>query len=227
RAVQDQVLPGREPLDRRRTDVHDPLHDLDGAVDRTQAARRGDSLGQPQSAVLLGEERLALQVRLVDVVAVGEGEPADAGPGQDLGGHGAEGAAADCKDAAFGDPPLTLLPDGSKQQLSGVTFHRKEDITSISKRDAVEATPAIMSRSRVMRFPSRRFLKIVAALLLLPSIVGGVFLIRYYYIFNGIIEGKLAKIHGQGENEIYAAPTTLFPGKRMPAPELLETVRRL
>ena len=53
------------------------------------------------------------------------------------------------------------------------------------------------------------------------------FLIRYYYIFNGIIEGKLAKIHGQGENEIYAAPTTLFPGKRMPAPELLETVRRL
>jgi len=73
-----------------------------------------------------------------------------------------------------------------------------------------------------MRFPSRRFLKIVAALLLLPSIVGGVFLIRYYYIFNGIIEGKLAKIHGQGENEIYAAPTTLFPGKRMPAPELLD-----
>jgi len=78
-----------------------------------------------------------------------------------------------------------------------------------------------------MKLPSRRFWKIAAAVSLVPAIVTAAFLIRYYYVFNGIIEQKLGKIYGQSENEIYAAPIVLFPGKRLPGAELIQTVRRL
>ncbi len=55
----------------------------------------------------------------------------------------------------------------------------------------------------------------------------GVFLIRYYYIFNGIIEEKFGKRYNFSEIEIYAAPTVLSTGKGMQLAELQQRVRRL
>src|SRR5262245_34050214 len=77
------------------------------------------------------------------------------------------------------------------------------------------------------KLPGGTFWKIAAVVCLVPAIVSAAFLIRYYYVFNGIIEQKLGKIYGQSENEIYAAPIVLFAGKRLPPAELIQTVRRL
>ncbi len=76
--------------------------------------------------------------------------------------------------------------------------------------------------------PSRgRTLKIALALFSIPAIVVAVFLIRYYYIFNGLIEEKLGKRTSLSDTEIYAAPAILYPGKRIPLPDLIAKVRRL
>lgn len=72
-----------------------------------------------------------------------------------------------------------------------------------------------------------RFLKVVFALSCLPAIVVAIFLIRYYYIFNGLIENKLGKGNNLAETEIYAAPVTLYPGKHIAPSDLLARARRL
>ncbi len=69
--------------------------------------------------------------------------------------------------------------------------------------------------------------KIAAAVLLIPAIVVTVFLIRYYYIFDRLIEEKLAKRGTFAETEIYAAPAALFPGKHLPKADLVARMRRL
>jgi penicillin-binding protein 1B len=70
-------------------------------------------------------------------------------------------------------------------------------------------------------------LKIGAALLSIPAIIVAIFLIRYYYIFNGIIEEKLGKRYSLAETEIYASPTILYPGKRVAPADLVSRVRHL
>lgn len=72
-----------------------------------------------------------------------------------------------------------------------------------------------------------RFLKIIALFLAIPTITVCVFLIRYYYIFNGLIEEKLGKRESLNETEIYAAPLVLYPGKRTSFAELQQRVHRL
>jgi len=72
-----------------------------------------------------------------------------------------------------------------------------------------------------------RVLKIAVALLSIPCIIVAIFLIRYYYIFDGLIEDKLGKRYSLSETEIYAAPTLIFPGKRIAAQDLIARVRHL
>jgi penicillin-binding protein 1B len=69
-------------------------------------------------------------------------------------------------------------------------------------------------------------LKITLALLALPAIAVAIFLIRYYYVFNAMIEGKLGGTT-TAETEIYAAPTVLYPGKRIRFADLQAKLRRL
>jgi penicillin-binding protein 1B len=69
--------------------------------------------------------------------------------------------------------------------------------------------------------------KILFALLLLPAIAIAVFLIHYYYTFDGIIEQKLGNRYSLFETKIYAAPLELRAGKRLSASELLAKLRRL
>ena len=61
---------------------------------------------------------------------------------------------------------------------------------------------------------SRRplLIKILLVLVLIPMIAAAVFLIRYYYIFDGTIEMKLGKRYRLAETRIFAAPTILYPG---------------
>ena len=70
-------------------------------------------------------------------------------------------------------------------------------------------------------------IKILAALILIPLIAGVALLIRYYYVFDGIIEAKLGKHYRIAETQIYAAPTVLFRGKKMSFSELEARIRRL
>jgi penicillin-binding protein 1B len=72
-----------------------------------------------------------------------------------------------------------------------------------------------------------RILKICVLLIAIPAIAVAIFLIHYYYVFNGIIEEKFGKRYNLSEIEIYAAPTVLYPGKRAQLAELQQKVRRL
>jgi penicillin-binding protein 1B len=79
----------------------------------------------------------------------------------------------------------------------------------------------------LVRTPSRRVLKITAVIVLIPALALAAFLIRYYYVFDGIIEQKLGKRYNVADTEIYSAPVTLYPGKRVRMQELLGKLRRL
>ncbi len=89
-----------------------------------------------------------------------------------------------------------------------------------------------MSTSRTKRGSAKSsnkstLIKILVLLAIIPSIAAAVFLIHYYYIFEGTIEAKLGRRSRLAETRIYAAPTVLFPGKNMSCPELESRVRKL
>jgi penicillin-binding protein 1B len=71
------------------------------------------------------------------------------------------------------------------------------------------------AKPRAKKSSRGRALKIIAALVALPLLGVGLFLTRYYYIFNRTIEGRLGKRYSISETEIYSAPITLYPGKRI------------
>jgi penicillin-binding protein 1B len=75
---------------------------------------------------------------------------------------------------------------------------------------------------------SRRYkiFKILAVVLAIPVIALAAFLMRYYYIFDGLIEEKLGKRYSLASTEIYAAPLALYPGKRISLAEIESKVRR-
>jgi hypothetical protein len=79
-------------------------------------------------------------------------------------------------------------------------------------------------RKKPKRFP---WIKLVAALLLIPLIAITAFLVRYYYIFDGTIELKLGKHSRLAETKIYAAPMVLYPGQSLSISELESRIRRL
>jgi penicillin-binding protein 1B len=72
-----------------------------------------------------------------------------------------------------------------------------------------------------------KIIKIAICLFLLLAIPVLIFLIRYYYIFDGIIEQKLGKGEVLAETVIYSAPIELYAGKRISDSALLAKVRRL
>ncbi|HYK92349.1 MAG TPA: hypothetical protein VE398_26545, partial [Acidobacteriota bacterium] len=72
-----------------------------------------------------------------------------------------------------------------------------------------------------------KIFKIAALLIAIPGIAAAIFLIRYYYVFNGIIEDKFGKRYDLSGIEIYASPTVLYPGKRIQLSELEQKARRL
>ncbi len=84
-------------------------------------------------------------------------------------------------------------------------------------------------RPRTGKKPARKhwLLKILVAVCALPAIVVAAFLIRYYYVFDGLIQEKLAKRYDVSETEIYARPVLLYPGRQMAPAELIGRLRRL
>jgi penicillin-binding protein 1B len=78
-----------------------------------------------------------------------------------------------------------------------------------------------------MRFPRLRFWKIAAAVISIPAIAIGIFLIRYYFIFNRIMTEKLAKHYTLGDTQIFAGPSLLYPGKPLPPSDLVTAIRRM
>jgi len=72
-----------------------------------------------------------------------------------------------------------------------------------------------------------KLIKIAIVLLSIPVIVVGLILIRYYYIFDGLIQQKLGDNLQQLQTEINASPPVLYPGKRIRFPDLQAKLRRL
>jgi hypothetical protein len=116
-AVQHQV--GRTHQFRRVVGGHvgDQARDAHLGVDRAQLRLRGRRLGQPRGEVPLVEEGLSLQVRLLEVVAVRDGQGADTRAGHHLGQRRAEGAAAHDQHAGAADPRLSLGANALEQLL--------------------------------------------------------------------------------------------------------------
>ncbi len=84
-----------------------------------------------------------------------------------------------------------------------------------------------MSANSGLKSSWGKIIKIAVCVFLLLAIPVLIFLIRYYYIFDGIIEQKLGNRSSLAETIIYAAPTELYIGKKMSDSELLTKVRRL
>jgi len=82
-------------------------------------------------------------------------------------------------------------------------------------------------KSRKMSKRRSTLIKILLVLALVPLITATVFLVHYYYVFNGIIELKLGKNYRPDETRIYAAPTVLYPGKQIAFSDLETRIRRL
>ena len=73
----------------------------------------------------------------------------------------------------------------------------------------------------------RFILKLTAVIMSIPAIIVCVFLIRYYFVFNRLIEAKLGQRYEITETEIYAAPRTVYPGKPVSPQEFLTRLQRL
>ena len=73
----------------------------------------------------------------------------------------------------------------------------------------------------------RFLLKLTGALLSIPAIIICVFLIRYYFVFNRLIEAKLGQRYEITETEIYASPRSVYPGKPISPQEFLTRLQRL
>jgi hypothetical protein len=93
-------------------------HDLDVGVDRLQRGARGFDLYSAD--VLRAIEDLALQVGEVDLVGVGDGEPADAGRGEVERSRAAEAARANDQGVRRSQPLLSFDSDFGEKDVAAV-----------------------------------------------------------------------------------------------------------
>lgn len=92
----------------------------------------------------------------------------------------------------------------------------------------VERKPRAQNRPRVKKRSRRlQLLKILAVVVSLVAIIAGILLIRYYFIFDSLIQAKLGKPQGLIETEIYASPVFLSSGKRIAPQDFVLKLRRL
>jgi len=118
--VEDEVAAAEQFGDVCRDKVGDAGMDGDGGVEEGDLAAGGFGLGQRGCGVGLVEEDLTLKVGGFDEVAVDEGEGANAGTGEERGGRGTSGSAANDGDMSSAEALLTELADAGKEDLAGV-----------------------------------------------------------------------------------------------------------
>jgi hypothetical protein len=90
-----------------------------------------------------------------------------------------------------------------------------------------KSKPKSRNSTSSKKFSRATLIKILVLLAIVPLVAAAVFLIRYYYIFDGTIEAKLGRRIRLTETRIYAAPTLLYPGKKISFEELEARFRRL
>ena len=87
--------------------------------------------------------------------------------------------------------------------------------------------PKKPSRLRPLsKFLRSKAFRISLVILAIPALVLAGFLIRYYYVFDGIIAQKLKSRNSLSDTEIYAAPMILYPGKPIRSSDLVATIQR-
>ena len=84
--------------------------------------RAASALGMACGGIGLVEEHLALQVALLDEIAVDEDERADAGARQQRRGGGSGGSAADDRDGRGGEALLSRFADRREEHLARVAI---------------------------------------------------------------------------------------------------------
>ena len=113
---------GEKLLDVAGRKVGDVRLDRDLAIEGGNLAGGGNGLGQGLGGVGFIEQRLALEIAGLDVIAVDDADGADAGAGQQSGGGRSGGAAADHGDARGAQALLSFGADAMKQHLARVAF---------------------------------------------------------------------------------------------------------
>ena len=121
-AVEDQI-DIREGFDVGGVGVGDDGVDFDFVIDLPESLGGGDGLGEFLGRVIFVEEQLALEIAEFDEVAIDDAEEADAGAGEELGGDGAEGAAADDQGAGAVKARLAFRADLGENFLAAKSGH--------------------------------------------------------------------------------------------------------
>ena len=120
--VDDEVDSVEQLADVARAHVDDDGLHGDVRVDAGEASRRRDGLREALADVRLLEERLPLEVRELDDVAVDDPQESDARPGEEARRLGPQAAAAGDEDPGRPDPGLAGLADGAEEDLAGVAI---------------------------------------------------------------------------------------------------------
>ncbi len=94
-------------------------------VEGRNFARGSDGLGKRLGGVGFVEERLALQVAGLDVVAVDDAQRADASASQQSGQGRSGGAAANDGDLGGRQLPLSFFADAAEENLAGIASSRR------------------------------------------------------------------------------------------------------
>ncbi len=113
---------GEQGVDVVGYEVGDMRADLDIAVETCDLSAGGLGLWSGGGGIGFVKENLALQVALLDEVAVDEDEGADTGSGKQRGRGCAGGSAADDGDCGAGKALLSFMTDGRKEHLARVAL---------------------------------------------------------------------------------------------------------
>ena len=117
-AVEHQIGLRRELVELLGRDARGERHHLDVRIHRAQDAARGEDFLRADRLGAI--EDLPLQVREVDLVGVGERQPADAGSGEIKGSGAAEAARPDDEDGCGAQLLLSFYPDLGEQDVPAV-----------------------------------------------------------------------------------------------------------
>jgi hypothetical protein len=117
-AVEDDVGLRGQLVEPVRVHALGDGRDLHVRIDGAQGAARGEHLLRADRLGAI--EDLALQVGQVDLVGVGQDQPADAGGGEVKRSRAAQAARADDEDGSGAQLLLALYPDLGKKDVPGV-----------------------------------------------------------------------------------------------------------
>lgn len=119
-AIEDQVDVGEESVGILGGEIGDAGLDRDLRIETRDLTGCGYGLGEGLAGVMFVEQKLALQIAGLDVIAVDDAQESHAGAGEKRCQDRARGAASDDGYAGRGEFVLTFGADGGEEDLAGI-----------------------------------------------------------------------------------------------------------